>query len=105
MQVPSPEKENSQYDTLDEDDLSFYTPIKTTPKSTNKNVLLPSTRKNLHQSQIDRAYASQIEANGFLQKIIEQNDKIIEQNDKIIQQNDNAAHNFNEFFSFLKQAR
>lgn len=66
--------------THDVDDLSFYTPQKSTPTSSTKQVLLPSTRKNLHQSQIDRAHASQIETNELLREIIEQNKKLIEQN-------------------------
>lgn len=65
----------------DDDDLSFYTPKKSSP---NKQVLLPSARKNAHQSQIDRAYSSQIEANRLLGEIVCQNNKIIEQNKEIL---------------------
>lgn len=65
----------------DDDDFSLYTPQK--PTST-KQILLPSARKNAHQSQIDRAYSSQIEANRLLGEIVIQNNKLIEQNKEIL---------------------
>lgn len=61
---------------LDENDIrSIYsTPKKSKPPA--KEIVTPTARKNVHQRQIDRAYAEQAETNQLLKKIVEQNDLI-----------------------------
>lgn len=88
-------KENTR--ASDDNDLSYYTPQKSTPTSSTNGMLTPSARKILHQTQIDRAHASQDETNQLLRKIIDQNNKLIAQNQEIVQA-------FNHFFFFFKQA-
>lgn len=73
--MPISEKENASIQ--DEYDLSFYTPQKSTPKSSTKRVLLPSARKNTYQSHIDRAYSCQENTNKLLREIIGQQASIL----------------------------
>lgn len=84
--------------TSDDNDFSYYTPKKSTPTSSANGMLPPSARKILHQSQIDRAHATQEETNQLLRQIIDQNNKLIAQNQEIV-------YAFNHFFAFFKHSQ